>query len=213
MIVLYYFYYVINLVAAILCFVAWNKAKKVLKFQWIYLLLNLISELSAHFLKNLKIDFLFIYNIFIPIEYICYISLLYSELKNKTVRKVVCQSNYIFCIVSVINLFFLERYFEYNYLYLLRCVIFIVFIAYYLYELYDSDEILNIGQIPTFWISIGFFVFCVSTFLIMGFNSLMSKIDFKLANSVYQSVIVSLNILLYGTFIIASLCTRRKYNL
>lgn len=213
MLALYFTYYIINLVAAMICFSAWKKEKVVFKFQWIYLSLNLLSELSAHFLKNLKIDFLFIYNIFIPIEFVFYISLLRSELKSKMIRKIAMQSNWFFCIIGAINLFFLQEYFEYNYLYMLRCVIFIVFIAYYFYELYDSDEVFSITQIPTFWISIGFFVFCVSTFLIMGFNSMMSKIDFELTNSVYQSIIVSLNILLYGTFIVASLCTQKKYSL
>lgn len=210
---LYFIYYFINLLAVVSCFISWKNYKNPLRYQWVYLFLNLISEISAHFLKSEQISFLFIYNIFIPIEYAFFIVLLSVEIKNIIVKKISLQSVWIFSVIGFINLSFFEEYFIYNYLYLIRCVLFIVFISFYLYELYKSDEVILLAQIPTFWISIGFFVFCVSTLLIMGFNSLMSKIDFELANSLYQSIIVSLNILLYGTFIIASLCTKKKYNL
>ena len=213
--ILYAAYYIANALALLLSLIKWQKAEPALKYQWIYLAINLGSELLCHYLKYVehlnKTTYLTIYNVVIPIEYVFFMHLINTHIANKTVNRLINASMIVFTVYSFIYLLYLHKFYSFDFNFNTRSLLFICAICYYYYELYYSDELIQISREPVFWISSGFFIFCISSFFVMGLNAVLSGLNEQLANTIYQVVLPSLNIFLYITFIVAALCRPMRY--
>ncbi len=207
---LYLLYYLANLIALISCAYRWRFSKWQLRFQWIYLLINLVSEFVCVYLKSKKIDFLFVYNLVILIEYISVISLFSSEIISIKIKQIAKVSILVFALFSLYNIAFLQEYFAFNYSYNIRSLLFILIIGYYFIELYLNLNIKNVTNYPDFWIGTGFFIFCIGSFFVMGLNFVLSELDYELSNTLYRTIIPILNIYLYLSYFRASLCNQME---
>ena len=207
---LYIVYYTINFIACLICGVTWQHAPKPLRYQWIYLTINLVIELICHYMAAQDVDVTFLYNVVIPVEYGFFVYLIGSEWQDSRARNIAWASVVVLGLYSVVHLIFLRNYSVYNYGFLTRCVFMVIVISRHFYTLYVSDKVIYPTRQPSFWISCGFLIFCVGTFFVMGLYALLRTADLTLANEIYRTIMPLLNSLLYSTFIIAALCNQGK---
>ena len=79
------------------------------------------------------------------------------------------------------------------------------------YELFTSDKYINLARDPFFWICSGLLFFYSCGFPLFALNNFLSSSSNIFIKN-YTSIISLLNILLYSSFIIASLCRIRIRN-
>lgn len=208
--VLYPIYYTVNAVACLLALLRWRHHAPPLRYQWAYLLLNLLSELYVACQATYSSDVTFIYNYVIIAEYGFYTWLIGSQFRSPAAKRVAYGSIAVFGLLGLLNLLVFSNLLEYNYCFLTRCLLFVISTCWYYYELYTEQALVHITRLPTFWISSGFFIFCMGSFFVMGLYALLRGEDRALANMLYTLILPSLNIILYTSYIMATLCNPAK---
>ncbi len=210
--VLYILYYLTNAAACLLALLLWRKESIQLRFQWIYLLINLLSELYFTYEASLHINATYIYSLVIMVEYGFYTWLIGSQYESGNARIIAYSSIGLFIGFGLIHIIGYGNLLPYNYSFLLRCFLFVLSTGWYYYELYISTTTIHLTRLPLFWISSGFFIFCMGSFFVMGLYSLLRDVDIALANMFYQLIMPTLNIILYSAYIVATLCNLVKRN-
>jgi hypothetical protein len=77
----------------------------------------------------------------------------------------------------------------------------------YFRDILNSDKRVILIQEPVFWIAIGVFFFCLTTFFSMGFLKYLRQKNSPLANK-YFLINYVMNYTLYLTYIIGLLCSK-----
>ena len=95
-----------------------------------------------------------------------------------------------------------------KYTFVLGAVLTLICAIFHFWRLLYSDEVLVIKYKLSFWISTGLLLFNMG---MIPFMLLSDYFDFA-SNPYYTATIISLNLLLYGCYILGFLWTKEKYN-
>ena len=182
--------------------------KNIWVYVWILTFIELVIETLIHTFDYNSQFHLILYEFFGFFEYyvittiFCYY---YNDIEKDKVKLTIP----IYGLLIVVNLIFFQEYLVFNYMFILRCLIFIVLSLHYFYLIYKSESTDEIRHDPIFWISVGFFIFSAGSIFIKGLGYEIQKTNRDLAYSLYVLNSI-LNIYLYIMFLIGLLCYRKN---
>jgi len=175
-----------------------------------YLIITFFVEASGIWLSNHGQTTTLLYNIFTTFEFMFYFWIMRIIINNIRIRRVLVYIFFIYPLLVVLNMLFLQKgNIQFHTLtYSLGCFIVVGSAIAYFYELFQSDKSIDLARDPYFWICSGllFFYSCgYPLFAVTNFFAAPSNVFIQN----YNSISSLLNILLYSSFIIASLCRIR----
>jgi len=184
-----------------------KKRSLVLYFLPPFLLLAFLVESIGIWLWYRGINNLWLYLIFTTIEFIYYSWLISEVVDIPLIKKTLLHCMWVFPFLVILNKMFLQKGSE-QYLtitYALGCLIIACAAMAYFFNLFQSNRYVNLRKDPFFWICSGllFYYTCSFPFFTIV-NILNSESPIFLRN--YGAITSLLNILLYSSFIVASLC-------
>ncbi|NND63831.1 MAG: hypothetical protein HKN48_11645 [Flavobacteriaceae bacterium] len=207
-----YLLYIINCLefsAAITATVYYSKyifssEKYFLFFLWYTFFVDL---LGASLRPMFGMDNYWLYNAFTITSLLFYFYWYYTILKSHLFRKWVVFFTIVFSAVAVFSLFY-QSWNEYHkYTFVTGALFVLVLTVFHFYKLLNSDEVLIVKYKLSFWISTALLLFY------MGMIPLMFLTEFlDISGISYKIIIVSLNLILYGCYIIGFVWTKKKYN-
>ena len=179
-----------------------------------YLLLTFLVEIGALWLSSEAKPNGWLYNSFMIIQPVFYFLLVRNVIRSKRMRFFLLFSACVFPLLVMINIFFLQpgkdQFVSISYA---TGTLIIVFATmFYFYELFTSDNYINLPRDPFFWICSGLLFFYSCGFPLFALNNFLSGSSNIFIKN-YASIIGLFNILLYSSFIIASLCRVRIRNI
>lgn len=149
-----------------------------------------------------------LYNLFTTFEVVFYIWMFKCIVQNKIFKKIISILIFVYPALSVANSFLIQRGGFHTVTAGLGSLVIVTCAIFYFYELFNSEKSVNLIRQPEFWISSGLLFFYSCSFplfsLINNINSPTNRIIYVLI-----SLLSIVNILLYSSFIIASLCRIR----
>ena len=206
-------YYALITIALLLSFVAWTKGHKRFFYLLILLTLTLLTELLAHLLINEKIEFVWMYHIFCPLEYTLLSLFFIAKIKISKLRTVfvVCIPVFIIFSIFISWLFYnfktmpginigIEGFF-------LFCIC-----TFRLFNL-DINENRTIFKNSDFWICTGLLIFFGVCSIFFGVYTPLFNLSIINAFQLFGLIVEPLNLLLYSFIIIGLLCLKpeKKY--
>lgn len=208
---LYYLvYYFLIFLCLISSFVALNKGhKRVLPFS-ILLILTLLVELLADKLSTLKLEFVWAYHIYCPLEYSLICLFLTPEIKITRIKQVVLATVPIFLIFSLLTSILFYQFktmpginIEVEGI-LLACVC--------TYRMFNLDVNTNsaIYLQSDFWICSGLLIFFGVCSFFFGIYTPLFRLNNKEAFNLFGEIIMPFNLFLYVSILIGILCLLQK---
>ncbi len=178
------------------------------KFFLFFLWYTFFVDLTGALLRPVfDIGNYWLYNAFTITSLLFYFYWYYTILKSKVFRKWVMVFTIVFSIVAIFSLFF-QTWNEYHkYTFITGALFVLVLTMFHFYKLLNSDEVLIVKYKLSFWISTALLLFY------MGMIPLMFLTEYMDISGVsYLIIIISLNLILYGCYIIGFVWTKKKYN-
>jgi hypothetical protein len=209
--------YIILLAACFFCFLV-NKKKLPKYLQYIGWLVGLviIIELFKPLLKKNGINKHSLEHFYHLIEIWLFLLCYYTYNKENKNRPVVKAIPFLLIAVSVLYPF-ISFYIEgisnaCTLCFLINSVLLILFALCFFYDLYVKNTEVNILSFGFFWINAGNLVYLCGTFFQMGLNAYILKTNPELAKEL-ENINHVLNYFLYGTYLVAFLCTAKQTSL
>jgi hypothetical protein len=162
-----------------------------------------VEFLGRHISKDLHQSNAWLYNISIPVEYLFYAFLFSNFYKRKFSKSLVKLFLVVFPIWVLINLFFVQGFFEFNTNFLKVgsfCMILLCFLVFV--ELLMGEELINPFTQPLFWIACGLFLFNAGEFTYNTFSDLMMR-KWQYGKNLFEQINNNLIFVLYTCIIIA----------
>ncbi len=167
----------------------------------------IVEILGAVLGDILRIDNSWLYNIFTFTSFLFYFNWYYSILKRPKLKKSVLPFTIIFVVVAIFCLF-TQSWEEYHtYTFFTGAVFLLVLTLFHFYQLLNSNEVLIVKYKLSFWISTALLLFYMGMIPIIF---LMEYTNIRVFS--YLIIIISLNVILYGCYIIGFLWTKKEYN-
>lgn len=181
-----------------------SKEKYFLYFLWFTLLFEIIGAVMRYVFEWKT---LWYYNFYILISFLFYYYWYYTIIQSKSIKNIVLIFSVLFLGVALYNLFF-QSWFEYHqYTFIAGALLTLGCTIFHFWQLLHSDEILEVKYKLSFWISTGLLLFNIG---MVPFMLLSHHLNFT-GNS-YYLILITLNVILYGCYIIGFLWTKEKYN-
>lgn len=148
-----------------------------------------------------------LYNAYTITSLLFYFYWYYTILKSALFKKWVVLFTIVFSAVAIYSLFF-QSWDEYHkYTFVTGALFVLVLTVFHFYKLLNSNEVLIVKYKLSFWISTALLLFY------MGMIPLMFLTEYlNITGLSYLIIIISLNLILYGCYIIGFLWTKKKYN-
>lgn len=190
--------------------------KKVSVFLYLlppFLFISFLVESIAIWLSYNVGSNVWLYNAFLMIDFSFYFLLIREVIKSKKFRLFLSIVAYLYPFLILINIFYLQPSKDQfaSISYALGGLIIVFSTMFYFYELFTTDKYINLARDPYFWICSGLLFFYSCGFPLYALNNFLSTSSNIFIKN-YGSIISLLNILLYSSFIIASLCRIRIRN-
>jgi hypothetical protein len=153
------------------------------------------------------------YNYFQVFEFLFYALLFYHNLELPKLKKIVKFFFPFYIICFITNQLFGQGIYEYNrYTSLLGAFFMVVFVCFFFYEtILPSTTQIKLFQMPFFWVTVGLLFFYLGSVIIYAMYEYLSNNHFqKQSLMIFQVIISSLNVILYGSFSIAFILCRNK---
>lgn len=202
--------YILFILIAALATCTFYFQKKISFFLYLlspFLLITFLMEVGGVWLGYHGKSNVWLYNTFVIISSVFYLLLVRNVIISRKVRMFLLYAAILFPVFVMINIFFLQpAKDQFVSISLALGSLLIVFATIvYFYELFTTDKYINLAKDPFFWICSGLLFFYSCGFPLFALNNfLYSSSNIFIKN--YSSIISLLNILLYSSFIIASLC-------
>ena len=197
---LYYIYFTIILCSLLIGISRYRQINESSRFMLLLLFSTLISEVLSTFIGYNYGTNIFVYHIFMPIEFSLITYIFFIEIKYNWMKWV----SLTYIIVSIYNSLFIQYYKDTfcSYMFVLQCIITTFWSLIYLKKLLESKAQHNFTTYPLFWFSIGFTIFNIINLFILGTQNTLA---FKIPNInlVFRNIRFLSNYLLYIFFIIA----------
>ncbi len=206
---LFYITNALQLIAAIVASVHFKKyvhshEKYFLFFLWFTVILD---GFGAFLADVFHVNNWWLYNGFTIISFLFYFNWYYNILKRPNFKKAVVPFTVIFGIVALLSLF-LDSWEQYHtYTFFAGAVFLLVLTIFHFHQLLNSNEVLIVKYKLSFWISTALLLFymgMVPLFFLMEYTGI------QLLS--YIIILISLNLILYGCYIIGFLWTKKEYN-
>lgn len=182
-----------------------REAPRYLKLFPIFLLLTLLVELTGFLLTRYKIDNVFLYKIFIAIEFEFYLYTLYGIIRSKKFKKVILYALCTYPLITFINTWLVDLNAFNSVSYSVGCLLVVLSCIYYFFELFRLPKAVNLSREPAFWICTGLLFYYSCSFPLYGlYNFLFTASGIILRNLGF--ILTLLNVILYSLFTIAFLC-------
>lgn len=200
------------LLAAITAFSAFflKKISLFLYFFPFYLLTTFCVEYLGIWLSDNGETTTLLYNIFSTFEFMFYFWILRTIIRNNKIKNSILYTLIIYPILVTLNILFLQKgNLQFHSLtYSLGCLIIVGNTVVYFYELFEANKSIDLIRDPYFWICSGLLFYYTCSFPLFAVtNFFAAPTNVFIQN--YNSISSLLNILLYSSFIIASLCRIR----
>lgn len=153
------------------------------------------------------------YNYFQVFEFLFYALLFYNNLELPKFKRIVNFFFPFYLVCFITNQLFGQGVYEYNrYTSLLGAFFMVVFVCFFFYEtILPSTLQVNLFQKPFFWVTVGLLFFYLGSVIIYAMYEYLSTNNLqKQSIKVFQLIISSLNVILYGSFSIAFILCRNK---
>lgn len=152
-----------------------------------------------------------VYNIYVLVMFNYYILLLNSLLKKTLYKKITNLFFFLFNVVYVINIIYLQNLFEEMLTYCFSLgVIFVLILSFlYLIEIFNSEKVLHFKKSIYFWFVLGMLIFHIPFLPLMIALKLFLSVN---PTAVFSIALFMLNLLMYSCFILGFLWSKRKYN-
>ena len=199
----------LELLAAIVATITYRKysgsnEKYFLYFLWYTFLIEITGTLIGY---AFEADNYWVYNGFIISSFLFYFYLYYSILKRKRFRQTIVIFTAAFLLVATYSLIYEDWSAYHSYTFLTGASFVLVLTVFHFYKLLNSDEVLIVKHKLSFWISTALLLFY------MGMIPLMFLTVYADLNDIsYLIIILSMNLILYGCYIIGFLWTKKEYN-
>jgi hypothetical protein len=199
----------LEFIAAILATIHFKKYENsteryFLYFLWYTFLVEIAGAIIAYvfLVKNF-----WLYNAFTITSFLFYFYWYHTILEKKVFKRTVLIFTILFLGVGTVSLFY-QSWLEYHKYTLIAGAIFVLILTlFHFYQLLNSDEVLIVKYKLSFWISTALLLFYMG---IIPLFTLSEYIDIRGLS--YILILVGLNVILYGCYIIGFLWTKKKYN-
>ena len=172
----------------------------------VYLLVTFVVELIGQWMNNEGRATVTLYNIFVTIEFIFYFWMLQYVIRNRSVKRILRNSLWLYPIVVILNKLFLQKGPQFHTLTVsLGCLLIVIAAITYFFELFQFEKPVDLIREPSFWICSGLLFYYACIFPLYALiNFFRSPSD--LVIKIIDSILAIMNIFLYSSFIIAALC-------
>jgi hypothetical protein len=177
-----------------------------LRLFTLFLLYTFLNEIAAGYLVEHNKQTLELYNVYVVIQFVFYTYLLSSFILDTRIKKVVKFIQPVYVVLSILNLFFFQKWVVYNSItYSIGSLIIVALSIFYFYELFKQKKVVYLTREPSFWISTGLLFFFTCSFPLIATVNLLS--DLK-EGTLYtlQNILTLVNVMLYSIFTISFLC-------
>ena len=206
---------IISSIPAIVCLLTGIVLYRRLQPKWLrlfiyFLLLTMAVEVIATFYSQyFKKSNHFIVNIYLPLSFGFYFFIFYKTFETKK-NKIICSITFIiYLLFFLCDIIFIEGFYSFNsYSYSLGSILIVFCCLLYFMWLFTSDRVMNYFKIPMFWISTGLLFFFVGSLVEMSLFKYMMNNHLDIDGRIYQFIMITLNIVLYGAFTISFLCNQ-----
>lgn len=172
----------------------------------VYLLITFVVEYIGQWMNSQGRITLWLYNIFVTIEFIFYFWMLQFVVRNRFVKRLLKKSIWVFPIVVILNKLFIQKGLQFHTLTVsLGSLIIVIATITYFFELFQLEKPVNLVREPSFWICSGLLFFYACSFPLFGLVNFFRSPSY-LVIKIIDSILAIMNIFLYSSFIIAALC-------
>ena len=147
-----------------------------------------------------------LYSIFVIVSFLFYFYWYYTVLKSKIFRLMAVLSAVLFIGITLVTQIVPDSEGQ-GYAFVTGTIGLLVLTFFHFYQLLTGDEVLIVKYKLSFWISTALLLFYIG---ILPLMLLAEHIEIKGMN--YTIILLSLNIILYGCYIIGFIWTKKKYN-
>lgn len=184
----------------------WWKGQSRYRSLCLLLGLTLAVELTAEFLIAAKVDFTWLYHIFVVVEY-SLVCVYFLQLMEARYRKIILFSIPVFACVSLGISHYMYNFRSFpgmniNTEGFLVCLV----SSYSLLNLPEAKEYNRVVKHPDFWITVGWMIFFAGTFFSNGLYSYLYGLNREQALELFALVNKPLNLVLYSCLTIGFIC-------
>lgn len=152
----------------------------------------------------------FIINIYLPVSFSFYFFIFFKTFETKKFKIITYTAFILYLLFCVYDIMFIEGFYYFNtYSYCLGCILIVMCCLLYFMRLFTSDMLMNYFTTPMFWITTGLLFFFAGSLVEMSLLKYMISNHLDPEGKIYQFIMVTLNILLYGAFTISFLCNHK----
>ena len=203
-----YIYYLIIVAGCIIGLKNWVKLGQASRWSVGLLLITLFSESMAMFIAKKTANNLWIYHIYIPIQFILVTKSYWNELRFKNVRLI----NLSFIFISVFFFLLFQRFKLPSYSITLACLLYILWSLLFFTKLLKNVTDESVFHYPLFWISIGWLQYSIiNIFAFNLFNYFMEN-RFVSLIPVFKNFRIGSNWILYICYLISLMSNQAKLN-
>jgi hypothetical protein len=180
--------------------------EKYLKYFSLFLFVNCSFDVYTNYAAYMHINNVFISNVNTMVTIGFYLFLLREIVHNANAKKVLLFCLLTYSLLSLLNLFLLQKTTVFNTMtFCLGCLFVVAACIYYFFDLFQQTKSLNLLREPPFWICSGLLLYYACSFPIQGLNNFMASLSQVVLENLLI-IFVVVNILLYLSFSIAFLC-------
>ncbi|AXY76292.1 hypothetical protein D3H65_20860 [Paraflavitalea soli] len=173
-----------------------------------YLLITLIVEIGAWRMDKEGKDASLLLFHFTVLEFVFYFYVFYNIIRTAAARKVIFSLLFIYPILSLINIYFIQVKAFPSTTYSLGCLLTVGICIYYFYELFHLPSSVNLLREPAFWLCTGLMFYYICSFPLFGLYSLLYSTSNIIMKNI-STILMVMNALLYTLFTVAFLCGTR----
>ncbi len=204
-------YYFVLISGILISIYSYKKNSKVFKLLIKLIAITFFTEMTAILIVKYLPTNSYVFQIFTPLEYYFYTKIFSAFIKAEKLKKLISLSFYIFLIISLLNIIFLQPLSTSNTnTIILECYLIVVMSLLLFIDIRNNLEYHNILKEEVFWFNSAVFIFYSINIIIWGLRSL--KV-YNLKNPpeiVYNQLLWFLCIILYSVFTISIVKNAKK---
>jgi hypothetical protein len=200
----YIFFEILSFLASLTLFFQKSTPRYMKSFPFFLLVTVAVELIGWRIAKNRQI-LLWMYNIFAVVTFDFYLFILWNFINNRIVKRVILHSIWIYAILALTNLFFIQINAFNSITFAFGCLIIVAFCIYYFFELFQLSRSINLLKEQAFWISSGLLFFHCCSFMLFSLTNLLNKSSAAILDNL-QYLLDLILIMFYLLFTIAFLC-------
>ncbi len=170
----------------------------------------LIQYVGYYYSLILKKPNDFIFNLYGIIEYLFFFYFFYQVYKNEKIKQIYLRFTYLFFLLAVINLLFIQGFnFINTYTDILACISILISCGIYFKEILLSEEYIHLWKKAVYWIIFSLFIYYVGQFILIVIFPFLFKHNPSQSLQIYWTLMIPLNLILYTLFTIGFYVERK----